>query len=201
MEAGTHTATNRAGRGGLGKRTLIRVVAVLAIAGAAVVGLVAWMLIDRAGNDSAATTATTALTAKVGPVVVSEKTLSALVANVGHPVYWAGPSAGVRTEFTKTTTARVYVRYLPQGVKAGDPATDYLIVATYPFPNAYNALKKSAKGQEVTIPGGGIAVVSAGHPTSVHFAYPGSAYQGEIYDPSAAKALKVASSGDIQPVP
>ena len=55
-----------------------------------------------------------------------------------------GPCAGEKTEFTKTTTARVYVRYLHKGVKAGDPATDYLIVATYPFPDPYDALRALA---------------------------------------------------------
>jgi hypothetical protein len=45
-------------------------------------------------------------------------------------------------ELTRNSTAKVYVRYLPFGVKAGAPKGDYLIVATYPFPGAYEALQR-----------------------------------------------------------
>ena len=181
-----------------GRKTLLSVLVVIALV--LVAGLAAWFLLGRSSDDSATTT-TTPTTTRVGPVVVSQKTLSALAVNAGHVVYWAGPIAGERPEFTKTTTARAFVRYLPAGVKAGDPSTGYLVVATYPFSNAYAALEKVAKGAAVKIPGGGIAVVSTANPTSVNFAFPGVPYQGEVYDPSPEKALEVATSGDIQPVP
>ena len=185
-------------------KTLVRVGAVIALA--LLAGLIAWIVIDRSGNDSATTTTqpTTGPTdaiRKIGPVAVSEVALSALAANVAHTVYWAGPISGQTTEFTKTTTARVYVRYLPKGVVAGDKRPNFLIIATYPFPNAYGALKQAAKGKAVKIPGGGIALVSEGRPQSVHFAFPGAAYQGEVYDPSPEKSLDVATSGALQPVP
>ena len=135
-----------------------------------------------------------------GPVIASPHTLSALTANAGHVVYWAGP-VGKRMEFRKTTNDLVYVRYLPKGIAVGDKRLAYLIVATYPFVDAFNGLKKAANGKEVAMPGGGIAVVDERQPRSVHFAFPGVSYQGEIYDPSPTKALEVATSGDIQPVP
>lgn len=193
---------DKSGKGNKGsKRSIVLVAAVIALA--LVAAAAAWVVIDQSGDDSATATTPTTTTpvVRVGPVVVSLKTLSALAANVGHTVYWAGPIAGTNSEFTKTTIARVFVRYLPKGVRAGDPGTKYLIVATYPFADAYNALKKAAKGSEVTIPGGGIAVVSKTNPTSVNFAFPDTPYQGEVYDPSPAKALSVATSGDIQPIP
>lgn len=184
---------------GNGRKVLkiILAIVVLAVIGCAV----AWFINDRRSNDSATPATSTPTVTRVGPVVVSTSTLSALAANAGHTVYWAGSIPGLRPEFTKTTIARVYVRYLPAGVKAGDPKTKYLIVATYPFPGAYEALKKAAKGTEVSIPGGGIAVVSKVDPRSVNFAYPDADFQGEIYDPSAKKALGIATSGQIQPVP
>jgi hypothetical protein len=102
-------------------------------------------------------------------------------------------------ELTRTTAGKVYVRYLPFGVKAGAPKADYLTVATYPFAAAYEALQKVAGGQEKTVPGGGIALVDAGHPQSVHIAFPGVDYQLEVYHPSPQRALTDALSGDVQP--
>ena len=180
-----------------GKKTLKVIVALVVLA--AIGAAVAWVLVGRWTTDHGRDLDPDG--DGVGPVVVSNATLSALAANTGHPVYWAGAIAGRKPEFTKTTISRVYVRYLPAGVKAGDPRTDYLIVATYPFPGAYAALKKASDGRAITIPGGGIAVVSRVDPRSVNFAYPNAAFQGEIYDPSAAKALATAKSGDIQPIP
>jgi len=190
----------------------VRIGAVLAVALLAAV--VAWFLVDRARDDSgsqATSTATTRATTSsttgpaaatpVGPEIVAAKKLSSIANTLGHPVYWAGPAQGKVYEFTLTTSGRAYVRYLPRGAKAGDRRGTFLIVATYPFPKAYNALKRVSNGKDVKIPGGGIAVVQEGYPQSVHFAFPGVAYQGEVYDPSPEESLRVATSGDIQPVP
>ena len=199
MDTGEQPPVNDSHESGPGnRRTLVLLGTV--IAAVLVVGLIAWIVIDRSGNDSA-TAGPAGVTDRVGPVTASQDALSGLAADVGHPVSWAGPIAGQTVEFTKTTTGRVYVRYLPAGVEAGDKRADFLIVATYPFPDAYGALEKVGKGAAVKIPGGGIAVVAEGHPQSVHFAFPKVGYQGEIYDPSPEKALAVATSGTIQPVP
>jgi len=198
-------------KGGGGNKTSIRIGAVIALA--LLAGFVAWIVIDRTGNDSASTATTAATTTTpsttgpagtqnpIGPTVVNPIALSALVGTLGHPVYWAGPISGRTYEYTLTSSGRAYVRYLPKGVKAGDTRSRFLIVVTYPFLNAYAALKQVAKGNEVKIPGGGIALVDAGYPQSVHFAFPGVDYQGEVYDPSPKKSLAVATSGDIQPIP
>jgi hypothetical protein len=192
---------------GGGSKTLLRVGAVIALA--LVAGFIAWIVIDRSGDDSATTTTTTtpsttgpaATKNPVGPVAVSQKGLSTLVAKLGHPVYWSGPISGDTYELTETSSGNTYVRYLPTGVKAGDKRSTFLIIATYPFPKAYAALKKVAGGKAVKIKGGGIAVVAAGYPKSVHVAYPGVPYQIEVYDPSPRISLKTATSGDVQPVP
>jgi len=181
-----------------GRKTLLGIVAVLAIL--LVAGLVIWLVLDHTGSSSSSAT-TTQLTSKVGPVVASGAVLSALAANAKHDVYWAGTIAGNRTEFQKVSNGSVYVRYLPQGVTAGDPRGKWLVIATYPFANGYQALKKVGQGKTVAIPGGGIALVDSAHPQSVHFAFPGVDLQGEVYDPSPAKALAVATSGKVTKVP
>ena len=203
--------TNRNDKRGGGSRTGVRLGALLAVA--LLAGIAAWVVIDRSNNKSAATTSSTSAsttpttTASVagkiplGPIAVTAAALAQLAAAASQPVYWAGPTAGDAYEFTRTTNGDVYVRYLPKGVKAGAPGAKYLIVVTYPFPNAFNALKVVAKGAEVRIPGGGIALVDTAYPKSVHFAFPNVAYEGEVFDPSPAKSLRVATSTALHPVP
>ena len=53
---------------------------------------------------------------------------------------------------------------------------------------------------QVPVTGGGIAFYSKSAPTSVYVAYPGSNVQIEVYDPSAAQAAQLVTSGKIVPV-
>jgi hypothetical protein len=187
---------------GGGTSTSIRIGAVVVLV--LLAGLVTWIVLDRTGgDDSTATTTTTSAvtTTPIGPVIVNAAGLSDQAAAVGHTVYWAGPIPGRRYEFRQTAGGRVFVRYLSAGVKVGDPRLVFTIVGTYPVENAYDALKSVSAGNEFEIPGGGIGSVSPTHPTSVHFAFPDVDYQGEVYDPSAAKAKQIATSGALQPIP
>jgi hypothetical protein len=178
---------------------------------ALVVGFVAWLVIGRSNTSPsptanvsvAATTpggAVGAAGAHLGPVVANGSELATFAKGIKSPVYWAGPLNGYSYELTQTTTGKVFVRYLPSGVKAGDPRASFLIVATYPYPKAFAALKNVAKANALKLPGGGIALVDTGYPKSVHIAFPGAAYQVEVYDPSPARARQVALSGTIKPV-
>ena len=45
-----------------------------------------------------------------------------------------------------------------------------------------------------------IAVVNKGYPQSIHLAYPGSDYQVEVFDPSAAKARAIVSTGQVKAI-
>jgi len=51
------------------------------------------------------------------------------------------------------------------------------------------------------VAGGGIVVVSSQSPKSVYLGFPGQDYQVEVYDPSARRALRLATSGRVRPVP
>ena len=180
--------------------TGIRLGAVVALAVAA--GVVTWLLVGRDKSSGTASTPTTVTTpgAGIGPVGVSPAGLGTMVNTIHQPVYWAGARPGNTYEFTQTSAGKVYVRYLPAGVKVGDKRADFLIVATYPFANAYAALKKVAAGREIALQGGGIAFVDPGYPKSVHIAYPKVPYQVEVFDPSPAQSLQVALSGTVAPV-
>jgi hypothetical protein len=166
---------------------------VVAVAVVAIVA--AWIVLGR-GSSSDSTSKANA----VGPIGLSASGLKTLAGAVGQPIYWAGPKDGDVYELTRTTTGNVFVRYLPQGTKVGAKEANYLVIATYPFKNALQALKNVANGREITLTGGGIALVDAKYPKSVHVAYPGVNYQVEVYDPSPARSLAVARSGVVRPV-
>jgi hypothetical protein len=126
--------------------------------------------------------------------------LRTLAGAVSQPIYWAGPRKGYLYEFRQDANGNVYVRYLPPGVAAGAPGAKYLTVATYPFKGAFAALKNLKNARPFTVPGRGIAVVSAKYRKSIHLAFPKVDFQVEVFDPSPARVLQLVSSGRIRPV-
>lgn len=133
---------------------------------------------------------------------VSEAQLREFAASAPNPVYWAGPRTGQTYELFKTGDGRVYIRYLPAGVKVGDPRPQFLTVGTYPLPNAFAAVKRISRAPGAVtrkIPGGGLAVFSPATP-SVYFAYPGAKYQVEVYAPSPSTTRSLVLNGQVVPV-
>jgi hypothetical protein len=196
----TPISSNAPGRSG-GATRLFRdrwLLLAAAIAAAAAVVLVVWLV--AFGDGQASNTAIGGVAAvPVEPVALSAAGVTTLAAGVGQPIYWAGPRKGYLYELRRIDNGNTYVRYLPRGVDAGTPGAEYLTVATYPFPDAFETLEKAAGDRAVEVEGGGVALVAAKHPTSVHLAYPGVDYQVEVCDPSPAKALQVARSGSVRP--
>jgi hypothetical protein len=165
----------------------VRVGAVIAVAVAA--GLVAWLVLHGNGSSSGAQTSS------AGAEAVTAQQLTQLAAKVQHPIFWLGPKPGFTYELTKLADGRIYVRYLPGGVKAGASAP-YLTVATYPFPAAFAAIQKQASrtGAVTTrLAHRGMAVLDAGYPDSTHVAYPQVDYQVEVYDPTPERAFHLVS--------
>jgi hypothetical protein len=141
-------------------------------------------------------------TSAAKPTRVSLAGLRSLATSVGHPVYWTGPKKGYTYELTQTASGQVYVRYLPPGTKVGASA-QYLTVATYPFPKAFEAIQALAtqtNAVALNLADGGLAVVDTRAPTSIHLAYPGSDYQVEVFDPSPAQVRQVVSSNQVKTI-
>ena len=132
---------------------------------------------------------------------MSPDDLRSLSTKVGHPIYWLGEESGHIYELTQLKDGRIFVRYLPHGVSVGNRGS-YTFVGTYPFPNAYQALKTLAKHGDVsfTVPGNGVAVYSTSTPTNVYVAFPGTNEEIEVYDPSPAHVRALIASGQIAPV-
>ena len=85
----------------------------------------------------------------------------------------------------------------------GDPRPNYLTIGTYPKARSYALLKRQARkhgNHSGAAARGGLAVWSDGRPQSVYLAYPSSDLQIEVYDPSAARARRLATSGAVKPI-
>jgi hypothetical protein len=167
---------------------------VLGVAMAAAALAVCWMLVRPAASTKPA--------AKRGSVIVSQAQLERFAASAGHPVYWAGPKPGYSYELT-VAPGRVWVRYLPAGVKAGDPRPEFLVVGTYEAPSSYADLLRESKRPGTvtkTIADGGVLAYNEQRPTSVYFSYPRVGYQVEVYSPSPERARAVVTSGQAAPL-
>jgi hypothetical protein len=192
LETATVSVENRSSR----RRPYLPFV-VLGLVAAVTAGLGVWFLL-RGGAGSAALPAPNG-----GAALVSQAQLERLAASASHPVYWAGPKNGFSYELTTTSTGRTFIRYLPRGVKAGDPRPDYLVVGTYTQPGSFADLRRAGKRKgsvALAIDDGGIALLSSKRPSSVYFAYPGTQYQVEVYNPSGKTARRLVLAGQIRPL-
>ena len=139
--------------------------------------------------------------APAGPRAVSLDELRAFAADT--PVYWAGPRAGVTYELTETPSGGAFVRYLDQGADVGDPRRDFLAIGTYPDTDAFANVRAEGRrnGYEtISLPGGGIAAYDASRPTNVYVAYRGRDQQVEVFSPDEGEALRLVTSGRVEPV-
>jgi hypothetical protein len=183
------TTKRRARTRSLLQRPRIRVGAIVALAFAA--GLIVWLVVRGGGSSP-----------KPAQSAVAEASIARLrsVADaLGHPIFWLGPKRGYTYELTQTRDGKVYIRYLPPGVDIGADKP-YLTVATYPFPGAFAAVRKEARARgavSAKLAQGGVAVLDAAYPESVHAAYPGLDYQVEVFDPTPAAAMQTVAAGHL----
>ena len=180
-------------------RLRVGTVVVLAVAA----GVITWVVVDQTGGSSTPSATSPPPPALAGRTVVglSPQGLKTLAGALRQPIYWVGPKQGYTYEVTRTpSNGNIYVRYLPPGVKVNDSRPNFLIIGTYPFANAFQALKKAAQGREISLSDGGIAVVDQAYPKSVHMSWRGVNFQIEVYDPSPQRSLAIAVSGQVRPV-
>jgi hypothetical protein len=162
---------------------------------ALVVGLVAWLATRDDGDEPAAAPETESRIVLAGE-------LGDAAALAGHPVYWAGPRPGTQLELTESGEGGVQVRYLEEGLEAGDESAQALTVGTYLLPDPAAALKAfgATRGSVVRrAEDGREVVVGEQSPTSAYFASPDNSVQVEVYDPSPRRALALALSGEVRP--
>lgn len=162
-----------------------------------------WLLFLRGDDDDSGTEpAGNGSQAEKTVEVVAEDELADTVSDVGYPVYWIGPRAGVEYEVTKITDGRTYIRYLPEGEEP-ETKKPFLTVANYRQENAYQVLQELASntGQEVfDVDGGGRALQRADSETGLYVAFPDEDTQIEVYDPEPGQARELVDSGAVVPV-
>jgi hypothetical protein len=166
------------------------------VALAALIGLAVWLVVDSGGGSSTKST-----TKGIGPVAFSLAGLRSFAARASQPIYWVGARRNTKYEIRRNS-AGVYLRYLPKGAKAGD-AKPLLTIGTYPLANAYAITKTGSTGPDavtVDIQGGGVAAYNKKHPANVYVAYPGSAFQVEVFAPNQAVPRRLAASGRVQTI-
>lgn len=180
----------------------VRLSAVIAVGIAVGVGV--WLGTRSSNGHGAAARAPTGVTGAQKQVVpIDTQGLQTLVSTLKRPIYWAGEVAHTTMELTQLPDGRVYVRYLPPGVKIGSPQAE-LTVGTYQVADALADVERSArapKAVRISTRGGGIAFYTRDRPTNVYVAFPGLAYEIEVFDPDAARAKSLVQSGKIAPVP
>ena len=181
------------GADGTGVRwTSIAVVAVLAL----VVGILGWnWYSSNKPSDEVASTAS------AGPVLMTADQLKTVASSAGHSIYWAGPR-DLKTYEVSIVGKDVYVRYLPATELVGSK-TPFLTVGTYEKVDAYAGLQKAATvagAKSGKLTGGAFVVVPADKPTSAYFAFEGHNLLMEVYDPTPGEALKLVTSGAVNPI-
>lgn len=134
-------------------------------------------------------------------VALSAAGLGELVRAAGQPIYWVGPRPKTMYEVQQKADGSALVRYLPEGVEAGDPGT-YLTVATYPMADAYATTDAAAALQgSVRIPvEGATAFYSENGANSAYVAFPDSPHQIEVWDPTPGTARKLVAEGAVRAV-
>jgi hypothetical protein len=174
-----------------------RIGAGIVVSAILVLGFVLWFALDLAPNAGETTATATTVTQARGPLAATPADLEALATSIGHPVYWAGPRAGMTYELTVQSSGQALIRYLPAGVPVGGKGS-YLTVGTYPVVDAY-AVTNSIVGSNVVsfkIPNNGIAEYTKNNPYDIHLAYFGVDAQIEVLDPSG-NAISMARDGKI----
>jgi hypothetical protein len=177
------------------RRTLVGITVLLVL----VIGAGGWFLLGRHGKPKPSSTPPAPVRSTVVPISVAGLKK---IAGLGIPIYWAGERQGITYELTKTAGNRVFVRYLPAGVPVGSDAP-HLTIATYPVNDAFAVTGRAANqagAVRIDTGSGIVAFYDRDKPTNVFLAYRGSSSQVEVFDPSAAEAQQLVSSGQIGPV-
>jgi hypothetical protein len=156
--------------------------AVIAIAVAA--GIILWLALRNTSSGSGK--------------AVSAAELQSLATSVGHPVFWLGQQDGDTNELTRRSDGSIIVRYLPPGVGIGAQG-QYWSVATYPFPDAFAGIQRALRAGDATpikLAHGGLAEYANTNANNVHAAYPGYAYQVEVFAPGG-QAVALVQAGRL----
>src|SRR4051794_7181434 len=174
---------------------------------AIVVGVIIWLIVRGGGDDNSNNAGQGQPTPQrpgLPAVLLDQSSLKNYASGQSGPIYWVGARDKRSYEVTRTGDGSTYIRYLPTGVKAGDPRPEFLTVGSYPNSNATQAVEQAggAKGNTVLkVQGGGEAVANLTNPgRSIYLAYPKSNVLIEVWDPKPGRSLDLVRAGAVIPV-
>lgn len=173
----------------------IVIVGVLTALLVAAAGVGGWLLHGSDDRPAAATTDAV----KVGvPTIVTPEQLAKVAAD-HSPIYWAGERRGTQIELTLTTKNSIFVRYLPDGEKAGS-TKKYLTVGTYGAIDGYNALSAAKKNVADVAHGqnGAVITVFKKRPQSTYFSFKNAGFEVEVFSPAANQARQLTDDGSVK---
>jgi hypothetical protein len=171
------------------------VVALVLVAG----GIGGWLL--HGSNDNGGSSAAGDSpdgTVKVGvPTIVTPSELQEFASN-HNPVYWAGARPGTKLELTLTDKDAIFVRYLPDSAKAGDPKK-YLTVGTYGDVDGYDALTAAKSNVADVVHGqnGAVIAVFKKRPLSTYFSFKNAGFQVEVFSPVNGQSKRLTDNGSV----
>ncbi len=137
------------------------------------------------------------------PVSLSRGELSCNADKLGHLAYWVGPRPPAGSyEVTSSPDGRVFVRYLTGGAEAGDKRPDFLTVGTYSLTDAVGALERaqSADASKKLTREDGYTLLSGGGLSAYVVFDDEPDLQIEVYSPKRGEALRLASTGALEPL-
>lgn len=170
----------------------------LVVALAIAVGAFVYLAVGGEDDDEEPASAPAAVEARI----VSAEELTEIAADAGQPVYWAGEMEGAELEVAEDETG-VLVRYLREDDEVGTALPGRIAVGSYAVPNPRKALNNFAQTPGATVenvPRIGKVVISPEERRNVYFVDPDNEVQVEVYAPSAAGAIGLVRSGQVQPV-
>jgi hypothetical protein len=188
---------------GRARRVPVSLVVAVAVIGliataALVFALLAFYESEPTPTESAQTFRDSSIPVDV-PTLVSEEDLREFGREY-PPVYWAGPRDDTQYELTATRTGNIFVRYLPADAEVGDDSSEYLTVATYPVADGYQLLADSATAEGATgfqAESGALVVTHADDAQRAYFAFEGSDFQVEVFDPAPGVAAGLVADGSL----
>lgn len=133
------------------------------------------------------------------PVIVSEQQLRQY-GSENETVYWAGPIANREYELTRSASGASFIRYLPEGVKAGSEKK-YLTVATYPEQNGYQLLQESVNAETLTAErtrSGALVVINPQTIDSTYFSFSHANFQVEVFSPTNGQSKELVLNGKVE---
>lgn len=132
-----------------------------------------------------------------GGVCLTESELKSIVTQNNIKAYWTGPIEDATYTLNSSTPGQVFIRYVPKGESCDDLRPNFRVIATYEEVDAFSTTESAgttADGVSLLNSDGSIVYFNKNVPTNIYVAYPGIAYQIEVYDPDPKEAVSLATT-------